>query len=262
VKTCQILFTKLCSMVCRGPEIFFCALNHLSVEQRSTLVHLYVELGNFKQDWDCFSFQATAQFDREISFETKRNTTAVRPQTNKNRTILRETKTTSMSTIDNTESTMKKLTRKSVQFGRVSYSDNSKDEELRTILQELEAETPCKFMERSAMCSSMPIPPPCPPKRKASVECYFLDDDDEVDEFSSNLISMNSIMESLVSMGSSSSEEEKEEDSSHSHDSARYISPSITTHKTVSPPLAPTRTRPRLSVSAAQLPSCFPARCL
>jgi len=152
-----------------------------------------------------------------------------------------------MSTIDNTESTMKKPTRKSVQFGRVSYSDNSKDEELLTILQELDAETPCKFMERSAMCSSMPIPPPCPPQRKASVECYYLDDDDEVDEFSSNLISMNSLMESLA-MGSSSSEEEKEEDSSHSHDSARYISPLRTTHKTVSPPLAPTRTRPRLSI--------------
>ena len=165
------------------------------------------------------------------------------------------------STNDNTTMMNNKPKRKSVQFGRVSYSDDSNEKELSQHQHHENSVTPFKFMERSAMCSSVAIPPPCPPQRKASAEVVLVDG--EIDDFgsissSSSISIVTSLMESLVT--SETSEEEKETDDSDS--SNRYISPLITMRKTISPG-APTRTRPRLGVSPSQLPTaCFPARCL
>lgn len=154
--------------------------------------------------------------------------------------------------------------RKSVQFGRVSYSDDSNDKELSQHHPHGEPH-PYKFLERSAMCSSVPIPPPCPPQRKASAEVVLVDG--EIDEFlesssSSSISIATSLMASLVMSDTSEEKEETDDSDNSSRESARYISPLITMRKTISPGGAPTRTRPRLGVSPSQLPPCFPARCL
>ncbi|CAJ1965229.1 unnamed protein product [Cylindrotheca closterium] len=161
--------------------------------------------------------------------------------------------------------------RKSVQFGRISYSDDSNDKELSVHEQ---MENPCKFMERSAMCSSKHIPPPSPPQRKASAEVvwdeheFAYEEEEEESNATTSMglssISMNSLLDSLVTNEHAEEQKEQEEESYHSRDSILYNSPLISSRKTPSAsPLAPTRTsRPRLGLSPSQRPPVFPARCL
>ncbi|KAL3935825.1 MAG: hypothetical protein SGBAC_008727 [Bacillariaceae sp.] len=163
--------------------------------------------------------------------------------------------------------------RRSVQFGRVSYSDDSKDKQLSIHSDQME--NPCKFMERSAFSSTEHIscPPPSPPQRKTSAEVFW-DDGEGVTDFTRepSVISMNSLLDSLTAATEHAEEEEKssEEDESsyHSFESnSRYtnspLSPLITSRKTTSlSPIAPTRTRSRLGLSPSQLPPRLPTRCL
>lgn len=156
--------------------------------------------------------------------------------------------------------------RRSVQFGRVSYSDDSKDKELSVHSDQME--NPCKFMERSAFCSTEHIscPPPSPPQRKISAEVFW-DDGEGVSDFTRNtsVISMNSLLDSLTAATEHAEEQKDSEEDESSHYSfesnSRYTSPLITSRKTTSPD-APTRSRPRLGVSPSQLPPRLPTRCL
>lgn len=164
--------------------------------------------------------------------------------------------------------------RRSVQFGRVSYSDDSKDKELSIHSDQME--NPCKFMERSAFCSTEHIscPPPSPPQRKTSAEVFW-DDGEGVTDFTreTSVISMNSLLDSLTAATEHAEEEkssEEDESSYHSFESSsrytnsplsRPLSPLITSQKNTSP-VAPTRNRPRLGLSPSQLPPRLPTRCL
>ena len=172
-------------------------------------------------------------------------------------------------TTEHGDSTMmqpRKPERKSVQFGRVSYSDDSNDKELSVHEQ---MGNPCKFMERSAMCSTKHIPPPSPPQRKASAEVILDEHDDgSTPTMGLSLISMNSLLDSLVTNEDHHAEEqnEQEDESYHSHDSSRYNSPLFSSRKTASPAAPSRTTRPRLGslsgLSPSQRPPCFPTRCL
>jgi len=145
--------------------------------------------------------------------------------------------------------------RKSVQFGRVSYSDDPSTTNELTPCKQGQKEIQFKHIMRSAMTSSKqdtPCIPPSPPQRQVSVEVFDLDESD----FScSPIISMNYLLKSL-SMGSMDEEEkEDEDDSNHSHGSHNSNGSFL---YNASAPSLPKRRPHYLCVSPSRQPSCLP----